>query len=64
MSISSFRPPTGGQDSEQRHSNGQAEGQDSLRQAILYDCNNVRHKKQVKETGPTWSQNWLLPATG
>jgi len=56
VSISSFWPPPGGQDSEQRHSNSQAEGQDSLRQAILYNYNNARHEKQVKETGPTWSQ--------
>ena len=52
MSISSFWPPPGGQDSEQRHSNSQAEGQDSLRQAILYNYNNARVEKQVKETGP------------
>ena len=31
-----------------------------LRQAILYDHNNKSNQKQVKETVPTWSQNWLL----
>ena len=28
----------------------QAEGQDPLSQAIMYDCNNKNNKKQVKET--------------
>ena len=31
----------------------QAEGQDSLRQTILYDYNNKSNEKQVKETVPT-----------
>ena len=31
-----------------------------LRQAILYDHNNKSNQKQVKETVPTWSPNWLL----
>ena len=35
--ISSFLPSTGGQGSEQRHLNSKAEGQDSLKQAIMYD---------------------------
>ena len=39
--------------------NSLAEGQDSLRQTILYDYNNKNNGKQVKETVPTWSQNWL-----
>ena len=39
----------------------QAEGQDSLRQTILYDYNHKSNKKQVKEMVPTWSQNWLPP---
>jgi len=30
--------------------NSQAEGQDSLRQAIMYDYNNKSNKKQVKGT--------------
>ena len=38
----------------------QAEGQDSLRQAILYDYNNKSNENQGKETVPTWSQNWRL----
>ena len=59
--ISSFLPFTSGQGSEQRHFNNQAEGQDSLRQTILYDYNNKRNPRQVKETIPTWSQNWLPP---
>ena len=57
MSVSSFLPPTDGQDSEQRRFNSQDEGQGSLRQAILYDYNNARHEKQVEETVPTWSQH-------
>ena len=57
MSVSSFLPPTGGQDSEQRRFNSEEEGQGSLRQAILYDYNNACHEKQVKETVPTWSQH-------
>ena len=55
MLISSFLPSTGGQGSEQRHFNSQAEGQDSLRQSILYDYNNKSSEKHVKETVPTWS---------
>ena len=50
-------PSTGGQSSEPRHLfNSQAEGQDSLRQAVPYD-NSKSDGKQVKETVPTWSQN-------
>ena len=60
MLISSFLLSTGRQGSEQRHFNSQAEGQNSLRQAILYDYNSKSNQKQVKETVPTWSQNWLL----
>ena len=41
--------------------NSQAEGQNFLRQTILYDYNNKSNKRQVKETVPTWSQNWLPP---
>ena len=49
--ISSFLPSTGGQCSEQRRSlfNSQAEGQDSLRQAIMCDYNNKSNRKQVKQ---------------
>ena len=61
MLISSFLPFTSGQGSEQRHFNNQAEGQDSLRQTILFDCNNKSKERQVKETVPIWSQNWLPP---
>ena len=53
--ISSFLPSTGGQGSEQRHFNSQAEGQDSLRQTVLYDYNNKSSEKHVKETVPAWS---------
>ena len=45
---------------QKRFSLGQAEGQDSLRQPIMCDYNNKSNGKQVKETVPTWSQNWLL----
>ena len=38
----------------------QAEGQSSLRQAILYDYNNKSKEKQIQQAVPTWSQNWLL----
>ena len=48
--ISSFLPSTGGQHSEQRHFNSQAEGQDSLRLAVMYDYHNKSNRKQVKET--------------
>ena len=58
--ISSFLPATGGQGSEQRHFNSQAERQDTLRQAIPCDYNNKSNEKQIKETVPTWSQNWLF----
>ena len=37
----------------------QAERHGPLRQAIKYDYNNKSNKKQVKETVPAWSQNWL-----
>ena len=62
MLISPFLTSTGGQGSEQRHLfNNQAEGQDSLRQTILYDYNNKSNEKQVKEIVPPWVQNWLPP---
>ena len=54
MLISSFLPSIGGHGSEQRHSNSQAEGQDSLMQTILHDHDDKSNKKQVKETVPTW----------
>ena len=60
MLISSFLPSTGGQSSEQRHFNSQAEGQDSLRQALMRDYSNKSYREQVKDTVPTWSQNWLI----
>ena len=60
MLISSFLPSTGGQGSEQRHFNSQAEGQDSLRQALMRDYSNKSYREQVKDTVPTWSQNWLI----
>ena len=63
MLISSFLPPTGAQGSEQGHFNCQAEGQDSLRQAIVYDHHHKSNGKQVRETVSTWNQNWLLHAT-
>ena len=49
---------------QKRFSLGQAEGQDSLRQPIMCDYNNKSNGKQVKETVPTWSQQWLFPVTG
>ena len=62
--ISSFLPSTDGQGSEQRHFNSQAEGQDSLRQAIIYWIIVTKSNgKEVEETATTWSQNRLLPAT-
>ena len=39
----------------------ETEGQSSLREAIKYDYNNKRNEKKVKETVPTWSQNWPPP---
>ena len=51
--ISSFLPSAGGQGSEQRHFDSQAEGQDSLMQALLCDYNNKSNEKQVKQTVPT-----------
>ena len=50
MLISSFLPSTGGQGSEQRHCNSQAEGQGPFTQAIMCDCNNKSPEKKVKET--------------
>ena len=49
MLISSFLPSTGGQGSEQRHFNSQAEGQDSLEQDIMYDYNNRSKESKSKE---------------
>ena len=43
--ISSFLPSTGGQGSEQRHFNSQAEGQDSLRQAVMCDYSNKSNRE-------------------
>ena len=54
--ISSFLPSTGGQGSEQRHFNSQAEGQGSLRQAIMYDYTNKSNREQVKETSSLESE--------
>ena len=54
--ISSFLPSIGGQGSEQRHFNSQAEGQDSLEQDVMYDYNNRSNGKQVKGTVPTESE--------
>ena len=54
--ISSFLPAIGGQGSEQRHFNSQAEGQDSLEQDVMYDYNNRSNGKQVKGTVPTESE--------
>ena len=51
MFISSFLPSTGGQGSEQRHFNSQAEGQDSLRQAIMYDHNNKSKSEKQFQHG-------------
>ena len=51
--VNFFLPSTGGQSSEQRHFNSQAEGQDSLRQTINYDYDDKSNGKQVKETVPT-----------
>ena len=53
MFTSSFLPSKSRQDSEQRHFNSQAERQDSLRPAIMYDYNNKSNEKQAKETIPT-----------
>ena len=49
----SFLPSCHLQGSEQRHSDSQAEGQDSLRLAIMYDHNNKSNRKQAKETVTT-----------
>ena len=62
MLVSSSLPSAGGQGSEQRLFNSQAEGQGPLKQAIIYDYNNKSNGKQVKETVSTGSQNQLLPA--
>ena len=43
--------------------NSEAEGQYSLRQAIMFDYKNKSSERHVKETVPIWSQNWLIPAT-
>ena len=58
--IPSSRPSTGGAGSGQGSLvYSQAEGQGSLRQAILYDHSNKSNAKQVQETVPTRSPNWL-----
>ena len=62
MQISPFLPSIGGWGSEQQHLNSQSEGQDSLRQAIMYDYNNKSKEKEFKESVPTGSQNWLFLA--
>ena len=40
--------------------NSQTEGQDSLRQTVMCDYSNESNEKNVKETVPTWSQNWFF----
>ena len=62
--VSSFLPSTGRQGSEQRHFSLTARQSGRiLRQTIMYDYNNKSNGKQVKETVPSWSQNWLFSAT-
>ena len=63
MLISSFLPSTGGQGSEQRHFNSQAEGQDSLRQTILYDYNNKSSESMSQKQFQHGVGIGLLPAT-
>ena len=58
--VSSFLLSAGGQGSEQRHFNSQADGQGPLKQATVCDYNNKSNGKQVKETVSTWRQNQLL----
>ena len=62
--VSSFLPSTCRRGSEQRHFTLTARQSGwILRQTIMYDYNNKSNGKQVKETVPTWSQNWLFSAT-
>ena len=63
MFISSFLQSTGGQGSAQSHFKSQAEGQDSLRQLILYDYNNKSNEKQVEETPWTAARQTSLSIT-
>ena len=60
--ISSFRTSIGGQGSEERYLTVRQRGRFSLRQAITNDYNNKSKEKQVKESVPTGSQNWLFLA--
>ena len=62
MFISSFLTSLGGQSSEQRYLTVRQRGRFSLRQAIMYDYNNKSKGKEVKESVPTGSQNWLFLA--
>ena len=55
--ISFFLASIGGQGPEQKHFNSQTEGQDFLRQTIMYDYNDKSNEKQVKEADPTCSKN-------
>ena len=67
--ISFFLPTIGGQDSEQRHFSliVRQEGQDYLRQAIMYEYNNKSSNKtrvKVKEMDLAWkSKNGLFSVT-
>ena len=60
MFISSFLLSTGGQGSEQRHFNSQAEGQDSLMQTVVYDYSNKGKSKKQFQRGVRIG---FLPAT-
>ena len=60
MFISSFLLSTGGQGSEQRHFNSQAEGQDSLMQTVVHDYNNKSKSKKQFQRGVRIG---FLPAT-
>ena len=43
---------------------GQAEGQGSLRQAVMCEHNNKNNGNRVREAClPTWRLDWLFPAT-
>ena len=61
---SSFLPSTGRQGSEESHFSVIARQTGwILRQTIICDYNIKSNGKQVKETVPTWSHNWLVSAT-
>ena len=61
--ISSILPSTGGQSSEQKNFSSRQRVRALWGRPLCVITITKKKKQKVKETFPTWSQNWLFPAT-